>query len=159
MRNAAVGGGANWILKAGFPNSYSGHSVFQRKLYRSSLLQEICYLVIQLKLCCFLVHRGESPQRQSYIPYVTLLTKTGLSGQSFPPSPVGGRAMWPGVGVEPVLPGVSQATCDPHGHLTIGSKRDKTKPSGLKLVCRAQAFTESVERSANQLEVENNSSK
>lgn len=59
-------------------------------------------------------------------------------------------------GVEP--PGISQATCDPHGHLAISSKTDKTKPSGLKikLVCRAQAFTETVERSANQQGVENN---
>lgn len=59
-------------------------------------------------------------------------------------------------GVEP--PGMSQATCDPHGHLAISSKTDKTKPSGLKikLVCRAQAFTETVERSANQQGVENN---
>lgn len=161
-QNAAVGRGGNWILKVGFPNAASVLRIQNsfsnsKEATKTSLLQEICCLVdlAEAMLISGLSWR-QSPEAK--LPYVTILTKTWNAWIMFPPAPVEGRAMWPGVGVGSLLSGVIQSTCDPHVHLTMYSDRDKPKSSGLKLLCGVHS-TEGVERSANQQEAENNSSK
>lgn len=134
---------------------YGIHSVIQRRPQRTSLLQEICSLVDlaeAMPIC------GPSWSPQSYHMW-QYEQRHGMPGWCFPPAPVEGRAIRPGMGVGSLLSGVSQSTCEPHGHLTTYTYRDKPKSSRLKLFHGVHSFTEGVERSANQQEIENNSCK